>query len=132
MNLIRRQKPQESEGAFEDERTPETHVAVRQRLLESDLAQEEERMTAVLLCQRAGWTDCLTTIVPLEGKVFILTNHDGGLKLRVKGVLEGEVRVEVRMHEFRRHVKSAEWDSLSAETIDGVVRMLGKWSMATR
>lgn len=113
-----------SRATFEAEVTCEERAAAREDLLTSDLTQQMEHEAALLLCQEAGWTDCLTTVVPLEGSTFVLTNHGGEMELRIKGVLAAEVRHEVQTRPFRRRIGSADWDALPTDKKDQVVHML--------
>jgi hypothetical protein len=109
---------------LDGEARSESHEAVREELLASDLTQQNEQEAALLLCREAGWTDCLTTVVPLQGSTFVLTNHRGDMQLRVKGVLESETRIEVQASAFHRRLRSEDWNSLSPETKDEIMDIL--------
>lgn len=101
-------------------------TAIRRRLLASELVDAREREAVVALCREAGWEDCLTTVLPLEGRTFILTNHEGRLQLRVRGSWLHTGSVEVRLPEFRRHLDSKEWDLVTSDVLSTIATALGE------
>jgi len=93
------------------EALPFQEVSVVERLLKSDLTAEADKNAALYLCRAAKWDDCVTSIIPLARRKYVMTNSigNGEAQLRISGFIAAP-EIEVRPKEFRAKLGEASWD----------------------
>lgn len=91
----------------------ESHDASLQRLLSSDLKNPSERNAALYLCRAVSWGDCVSTVIPLEGKRFILSANDPQKPvLRISGFLDIRPEINITIDKFRERLTPEFWSTL--------------------
>jgi len=98
------------EQALSEQRPPiQSEDPLLLRLLEEDLSEKHVRDAALYLCEILNWEECITTVISLEKRRFVLNHRP---ELRIGGFLRDPFEIIIHVDRFRRRLTNEAWYNL--------------------
>lgn len=102
-------------------------LSLREILLAADLSSEKtpNYQVAIEICKILFWLDLISTVIPLEGRDYILEYRKGRMEFRIPGYLVPIHRLR-NIDEFKERVKKLQENDLNKLDDAGIDRKLAR------
>lgn len=114
-------RPEGSGFSHGESKTERLYEEVPDVLLSSSLENGPEKEAAVLLCNLAGWNDCVITVISPDVPGAVVTDMARS-EVRVEGFVS--TKMGIRLERFRRRLSKEEWNELTGQQRDQVKKIL--------
>ena len=130
--LVRREIRTPRKEAAVQQAKPEVRDSLLRSLLGSDLKSGPEKEAAIFLSRALGWDDCVTTILPLKGRRYVLNAADPQKpEMRISGFLNSSFEINVHADRFQKRLSIEVWNSLPERVLQSIADILRESDQST-